>query len=280
MKSYIKYKDQIEGFKDVSETVKTVEKIAASSIHFLKQETFNLNVYASEIEKVLAWLSIFYQKKDHPLLKKRNNGNKELIIVTGNKGLDGGLWHKIITTFIEKRKQYQSIIVIGVKGKNYLDEELIHITKSFAGLSDIPQKEETEYITNYIFNEFKQKKLLKIDILYPHFVSLAEQEAKLSSLLPFEFETTEEKNKDGLPIFEPSKKKIFNNLLQKYVELFFYKIMMETKLSEFSARTVAMEHANTKIDDFIQKSTLDYTKQRRRIITQRQLESFAGHKTI
>ena len=53
MKSYIMYKNQISGVKDVSETIKTVEKIAASSVHSLKRQVSNLNLYVDEIEKTL-----------------------------------------------------------------------------------------------------------------------------------------------------------------------------------------------------------------------------------
>jgi len=274
MKSYIAHKNQIQGVKDVSETVKTVEKIAASSVHFLKQEVSELNTYAAEIERVLTRLFLFYQKEDHPLLQKRTMGRKTLVVITGDKGLVGGLWHGVINTFLKNVKQYQSIIVIGAKGENYLKEENIPIIKSFTLL-------EIEPISNYIFKEFKKGIFSQVDILYPQFIFLAEQTPNFIPFLPFEFKPAKEKkSSEGLPIFEPSKRKIFDNLLQKYIEVFFHKIIMETKLSELSARTVAMEHATTKTEELIQKSTLDYTKERRRIITQRQLESFTAHKII
>jgi F-type H+-transporting ATPase subunit gamma len=275
------YKNQIQGVKDVSETVKTVEKIAASSVHFLKQKVSNLNAYATEVEKVLIRLSLFYQKKDHLLLQKKYAGRKTLVILTGDKGLAGGLWHGVINTFLENAKQYQAIIMIGTKGENYLKEEKIPIIKLFTHFFDIPKKEEIEHVTDYIFNEFKKEVFSRVDILYPQFVSLAEQTPNFTQFLPFEFKLTKgKKNGEGLPIFEPSKQKVFDKLLQKYIEIFFYKIIMETKLSELSARTVAMEHAATKTEELIQKLTLDYTKERRRIVTQRQLESFATHKII
>ena len=62
--------------------------------------------------------------------------------------------------------------------------------------------------------------------------------------------------------------------------MFFYKIGTETKLSEFSARTVAMEHAAVKTKGLIHKFTLDYSKERRRVATQKQLEIFAVHKIV
>ena len=309
MKFYAMYKNQIQVVKDVSETVKTVEKIAASSIHSLKQEVSNLNAYAIEVEKILIRLSLFCQNKDHPLLQKKGVGRKTLVILTGDKGLVGGLWHGVINTFLKNAKQYQTIIMIGVKGEHYLKEEKIPIIKLFTYFFDISKKEEIKHITDYIFNEFKRGIFSRVDILYPQFVSLAEQTPSFIPFLPFEFTTLEitnydgknatenkrheqrkfltgfkltkeKKSGEGLPIFEPSKQKVFDKLLQKYIEIFFYKIVMETKLSEFSARTVAMEHAATKTKEIIQKLTLGYTKQRRRIVTQRQMESFAAHKII
>jgi len=281
MKSYVTYKNQIQGIKDVSETVKTVEKIAASSVHFLKKEVVSLNLYASELEKTLTRLSLFYQKKDHPLLQKKTTGEKTLIILTSDKGLVGGLWHGVVNEFLEKTEQYKSVVVVGAKGENYLQEESMPVVESFVDLPDTFPKEGVQRITNYIFDEFKKRTFSQVDILYPKFISLAEQSPKFIPFIPFNFRLTEEEqNKEGMPIFEPSKQEIFSRLLQKYVEVFFHKIIMETKLSELSARTVAMEHASTKTEEFVQKFTLDYIKQRRRIITQRQLESFVAHKII
>lgn len=279
MKTYLSYKNQLEKIEDVSETVKTVEKIAASSVHFLRQEVLDLNVYAAEVEKMLIQLSLFYQKKHHSLLQGNATGIKALVVITGDRGLVGGLWHRVVGAFLDNAKQYQSVIVIGAKGEYYLQEESAPIIKSFAHFSDIPKKEEIEYVTNYIFDEFKKGAFSRIDILYPQFVSLAEQTPNFIPFLPFEFKLIKEKKSGGgLPIFEPSKQKVFGSLLRKYIEIFFYKIIMETKLSEFSSRTAAMEHAVAKTKRLAQKLSLEYMKQRHRIITQRQLENFVAHK--
>lgn len=272
MKTYLTYKNQVQGFEDVSETVKAIEKIAASSVHFLKMEVFNLNEYQKHIEEILAGLSLSYFKKDHPLLQKNKAESKALIVITGDKGLVGGLWHTIVNSFLNKADDYQSTIAIGNKGKNYLEEEGIKIIKSG----------EINSIMNYVFDEFKREKFSEIDILYPKFVSLAEQKPAFVPFLPFKFILPEakssSKNASGLPIFEPSKQKLFNQLLQKYIGLYLRKIVLETKLSELSARTVAMEHASAKTDEFIENLTLSFRKERCRILTQRQLESFAAHR--
>ncbi len=281
MKAYLDYKNQINGLGDVADTVKTTEKIAASAIHSLKKKVSSLDSYTSNIENFLNRLSLFYSKKDNDLLQEKENNEKMLVILTGNKGLVGDLWHKVIDEFLNQKNKYQFIVVVGQKGNNYLQEEKISITKSFVIPNDVYSMEDIKQITDYIFSEFHSKNLSKIDILYPHFISLAEQRAVIIPFLPFQFNLNNQKEHAiGFPIFITAKKIIFNNLLQKYIRVIFSKIIMETKLSEFSARTVSMEHANVKIGEFIKKSTLNYMKRRRRFMTQKQLESFIVHKII
>lgn len=286
MKTYLDYKNQIEGFEDVSETVKAMEKISASSVHFLKQKVANLNVYASEIERAMAELSFFYQNESSPLLQKNASGKKALIILSGEKGLVGGLWHNLIGAFLEAGERYQSVIIVGAKGENYLREEGARIEKQFAGLAETSETSDIKEITDYIFSEFKKKTFSQVDVLYPRFVSLAKQEPVFIPFLPFIFNSQGEtksgevKTSSGLPIFEPSKKEVFAALMQKYIGMFFRKIVMEARLSELSARTVAMEHASAKTDELIKKINLNYLKERRRAITQKQLESFAAHKIL
>ncbi len=286
MKSYTRYKNQKKGFEDVSETVKTAEKIAASGVHFLKQKVSFLNMYTNYAERLLARLSLFYKENEHPLLCKNSTGEKALIILTSDKGLVGGLWHKIVNTILESSGGYHFFIIVGSKGEAYMKEENMEIVKLFNGFLDLPEGEDIKNITNYIFNEFKKGRFSQVDILYPKFISLSEQVSNFIPFLPFKFdsikgfhsEVKQLANGSGLPIFELSKRKLFNGLLQKYIGVFFHKIIMETKLSELSARTVAMERAASKTDDLIKKLNIDYVKERRRMVTQGQLESFAAHK--
>jgi F-type H+-transporting ATPase subunit gamma len=282
MKTYLKYKSQIQGFNDVLATVKTTEKIAASSIHFLKEKAKNLQLYSSQIEKILAGLSLFYSAKSCPFLEKRAAGEKLLIVITSDKGLVGGLWHRLVSFLLTKTKDYQTIAVIGRKGQRYLREEKISLSKSFLGISS----QETEKIKDYLFDRFKKREIAQVDIIYPKFISLAQQEPVLVAFLPFEF-NFEQKSEEllnqsniGLPIFEPSKRKIFDELLERYIQVSFDKILLEAKLAELAARTVAMEHASAKTEELIRQLSLAYFKERRRAVTQKQLESFMVHKML
>ncbi len=297
MKNYLERRNEIKGYKDVSETIKIEEKISTSYIRFLKDEVAQLVLYNSTLEKVLARLSQFYEALDNPLFR-RGSGKRYVVVVSGNKGLVGGLWHNLTSFLLARKNNYDFFVVTGDKMKRYLEEENIKVGKAFSSASIVPQPEEIVEISNYLFEEFKNEKLSKIDIIYPKFISLVDQQSAILSFLPFRFSLASlvepsyprgennfgySQTKDlslGLPIFEPSKREIFGFLLKKYIEVFFLKIIMEAKLSEFSARTISMEHASEKTKELIKKLRNTYFKERRRVLTQRQLENFVVHKIL
>ncbi len=283
MKKYLTYKNKIKGFKDVKETVKMVEKIAASYIHVLKKQVAILSEYREALEKMLSRILNFTNQENHPLLQMGEGGQKALIIIAGDKGMVGGLYHDLINKYLEDRNQYKNIWVIGKVAREYLEEEGIKEEKISSYNVDFSQPEEINKLSNKFIARFQENNWQNIDIAYSSFVSLAEQKPAFINFLPFSmatFQNNKEKteNNQGLPIFEPSKNHIFEVLLKKYINVFFTHIFLESKLAEFSARTVTSEHAVAKTNNIIKKFNLIFLKERKKTITQKQLESLIGHK--
>lgn len=288
MKTYLTYKNQLEGLDDVYSTVKTVEKVAASSIHLLKTEVQILQLNIAALGDILVRLSCFYEVNRHSFLETRSGSKKMLVVLTGEKGLVGGLWHSLVSAVLDKIASYQTLVVIGSKGARFLAEEDIKITQSFTISAGVLRQENVEKISSFVIDAFIKRLITQVDIIYPQFVSLVKQKPSLTGYLPFDFALEigrdfPDKDLDkelGLPIFEPSKSDIFDSLLKKYIDMSFYKLMLETRLSELAARAVAMEYAAVKTQDLKERLKLVYFKGRRRFMTQKQLESFTVHKIM
>lgn len=278
MKTYIEYKNKIKELEDLLLTTKTLEKISASYIHILKTKYINFSFYLSSIEEILKRFSLFYKDKSF----KPKGKKKMLIIILGDKGLTGGLWHNIINYFLLHKNKYQLIVSIGKKAKDYLKEEKIELRKTFENLEDIPSFEKIKEISDFILKEFKTKDIRIIDILYPKFIDLTLQIPQISTFLPLEikFQKDIDENNIGIPIFEQKKSVIFKNIFKKYVNAYFYKFILETKLSEKASRTINLEHASTKIEDLKNETINQYIKQKRKIMTTRQIENFISHKIL
>jgi F-type H+-transporting ATPase subunit gamma len=283
MKKLIHFKENIEGLSDVAETVKTIEKRAASHIHLLKKQVSTLKVYRGECEKILERLSYFYWDSNNPLLK-RGSSKKELVVITSDKGIVGGLHHKLIENLLEIKNKYQVISIVGTKGEEFAKEEGIKANIIPIQLGYFPDQEEIRKLSNYFFKVYTKEGREKVDILYPQFISSVEQNPLVIKFLPFSFSDNDFKDKSsdqkgfGLPIFEGEKNNIFDNLLKHYINVFFSEIYIESKLSEFSARTLEAENATQKTKELIENITIKYFKARKRLITQKQLESFSVHK--
>ncbi|PIR43720.1 hypothetical protein COV24_01550 [candidate division WWE3 bacterium CG10_big_fil_rev_8_21_14_0_10_32_10] len=283
MSNYISFKNKYEGIQEVLGTIKTEEKIAATNIHFLKQRVFNLSSFNTELLAILSRFSYFYPSFNTTLTKNKIGSKNILIIITDDKGLVGSLYHNMITLLLDKKKEYHSVIVIGNKGVNYIKEERIYsddlVSKPFNITSEIPSSTDIENIISYVLNTYNKKDVKRIDILYPKFISLLQQMPIIVSLLPVNLHL-EQKGGSGIPIFEGSKKDFFEWGIKTYLETNLYKIFLEANLSEFSARTVAMEHAKTQADERSLQYLHDYHKTKLKILTQRQLESFSSHKYL
>lgn len=283
MKAYFKYKSDIAGLGDVSETIKATEKISAAKIHSLKVGVKQLNEYIFELERVLMRVSQFYFDEKNIFLKKGHQKEKAVVLVTSNKGLVGGLYHNLVNFLINDLDKYDFTVVIGKKGVKYLKEDEVALDKTFLNLSEYVKHDEVSEIADYIFNLFESKGLNNVDLIYPEFISLSSQKPKLIEFLPFEFKTDKEKSEPssdtlGFPVFEQSKKEVFKYCIKKYISVFFFKIILESKLSELSARMVATEHASEKVKEIIGKLSVSYFKERKKFITKTQIESFVVHK--
>jgi ATP synthase F1 gamma subunit len=278
MENYLVYKDQIEGFREVGETVKTVEKIAAASISRLRQDMANIDAYQANIGRILTRLSLFHEVDR----TSKVTGVPAIIVLTSDKGLTGGLWRRTIDTFLTTaRQKYEVLITVGSRGEKYLKEEAVESTQTFGSDADA---------LRFVTDGFRAGRFVRVDILYPKFMSLAEHRPTIVPFLPFSFDersrSTEEPHVGGIeygsPIVEPMRAlpEIFERLMRKYIDAFFQQIAAEGKLSEFSARTVSMEHASAKTDELIKGLVLGYRTEHRRSLTQKQLESFIAHKIV
>ncbi|CAN5162842.1 ATP synthase F1 subunit gamma [soil metagenome] len=284
MKKYLEFKEKVSSYEDIGMTVKTIEQVAASQIHTFKDTLNNLNQYISAITTTLQRLTYYYKPYNHALLQQKTSGKKVLFLITSDKGLVGGLFHLVISHVMAIKSEYSTIYAIGQRGKRYLHEEDIKIIDQIFELSAIPSSEEIEVITNFIFSLYMNHGIMAVDIVYPSFVSISEQAPTVTPFLPFVFTQPQTRESEsvalGFPLFESAKKDIYTFLLERYIHSIFYKIVVEAKLSEFAARTIAMEHASAKIKKFSSQISQEYFKERRTSVTQKQLESFTAHKQL
>lgn len=263
MLNYAQYQEQYGGFTDVMDTVKTVQKIAASRIRPTKLLAQELENYQKEVESALATLlplaDTFYQ----PLLAASEHKNTGLLIICGEKGLVGDLYQRLAKA--AQKKDYRHIWIIGGQSARVARQ-----------IGNPVDKLDPDDIGKLI-DSFLSKDIDSAELLFAKNISIAQQEIELKTILPLNLSII-----DGAtslspnPIVEPDLTEFLRSLLKRHITVQIRQAIVNTHLSEFSARTVTMENAVSNTKQILTKIRLQYLKDRKHQVTQRQIESFTS----
>jgi F-type H+-transporting ATPase subunit gamma len=129
----------------------------------------------------------------------------------------------------------------------------------------------------------------QVQVVGTRFINTLTQEAVVLEYLPIgEIKALEAQNIRGAEseeelaadtteyLFEPSPETILSYLFEGYLNIYIYRVLLEAKASEQSARLVAMKNATENGEDLIRDLTLEYNKLRQGNITQELLEIAGG----
>ena len=278
MEKYATYKKKKEGYVDVHETVKTIEKIAAAHLHEIDKRARALSRYGESIVGTMARLQNLTAYLS--LAKKAEVPKRDLlVVVTGDKGLVGDAWRRLFSLYDESNRQ--DVLVIGKQGQRYIPATLAHVRHH--SFSDrLPSSEEISVLNQTLRTYIENGTYATITTLHLSAESVIDLKPVKKQLLPlFEGDVpTQEADRvvSGYPIVEGSIFSIKEKLLEKYMNSRLEQTIIETAVAEYSARTIAMEHAAAKTEEMLARLSLVYLRDRRHSETEKQLERFAANK--
>lgn len=283
MKYYAEHIETITGLIDVGETIKTIEKIAASSVHAARIEARNLALYRSTLESSLARLVSYVDTNKHSLLHPHTKKGALLIVLTADRGEVGGLWHQVVEKALAQADSYTHLVCIGTKGAQYLAEQGQAVFETLQGFEDVLDTEKVYHTNERFMHDFLHGAYARVDLLCPWYTTLEGQTTSLTTLYPFTvLPPTESAAEEalGFPLFEPSAQAVYRTLVSKYARVLFLSRVAEAKLAELVARTVAMEHAVAQTEERKRASIQAFRRVRRESVTQEQSISMNALQTI
>lgn len=280
-----KLKRRIKTAKNIAQTTKAMELVAASRMKKAQIQALDSRPYADRLLKVANGLFGRVpiregSKLNEYFLESEPQGQTAIIFITPDKGLAGALVSNIgrkLLKFIndegKKIEDYQ-FIVFGKKGRDLILRLGGNIIAQFDVSMTQPKFEMVPPVVRIFDEGFRTKKFNRVMMLYTHFVNTLSQEPKIVKLLPLSHlkeDTTLGEEKSTIIfqdyLFEPSSEEVLNFLLPHYFEIEVYHIMLEAYASEQSARMTAMKNATDNAMDIISELTLYYNKARQQVIT-------------
>jgi F-type H+-transporting ATPase subunit gamma len=281
MPSLIDIRRRIRSVKNTQQITKAMKMVSAAKLRRAQDRTIASRPYGGLLRKVLSNVAAAIAATDvastNPLLARREENRILLVLITGDKGLAGAFNTNLIKAaarFAAERPNAKiSFVLIGRKGRDFFRKRAVTVTGEHIGLAAKVQFKDTAGIARQAMELFTDEKIDAVYLLYNEFKSVVSQKLTVSRVLPAELpaQTTPMDY-----IYEDPPAEMLDVLLPKYVEMEFYRALLESAAAEHAARMTAMDAATSNAADMIEKLTLYMNRVRQASITKEIIEVVSG----
>ena len=174
-------------------------------------------------------------------------------------------------------KPEDELLVIGEKAYIHYKNFSNKIYDNFTNLAEQYSYDEVKKLRHFIIRLYRTREYASIDLVYTKYVNSLTFSPEIFKLIPLSYDVSknvEEVNYQA--ILEPSPNEVLKLIIPHYVDSLIYSKMMESALSEFASRRNAMENATNNADELLEKSRIEYNKERQAHITEEIIEVVSG----
>lgn len=266
----------------VTRAMNMISSIKLKKLNAVKEP---LNLFHSGVGEIFSAISSGLTETSHPAVKGWNKTEKiNLIVFTADKGLCGthnSSVLKEVENFIRRQRDAgiaAEITAIGNKGINRAKRkewELFHSTEiaektfTYKSISELTEK---------ICTRFEEKQIQKVYIVGNIFYSALHQNTELRQILPFT--PGGEEKETGPMIMEPDGDEMAAAAARLYVKYTMKIYLLNSLLSEYSARMTAMENATNNSQDLIERYMSMQNHARQASITNELIEIVSGKEAL
>jgi len=281
MPSLIDIRRRIRSVKNTQQITKAMKMVSAAKLRRAQDRVIRSRPYGGMLRSVLANVAAAAALDDlageNELLARREERNVLLLVISADKGLAGAFNTNLIKGAVHFIKEHPQASVklelIGRKGRDFFRKRRAAIAGDSIGLANKPAYADTAAIARRAMDLYRRAEIDAVYIIYNEFKSVATQKLTVSRVLPVE-----------LPagpvavdyIFEQAPAAMLDALLPRYVEMEFFRALIESSAAEHAARMTAMEAATSNAGEMIDKLTLFLNRVRQASITKELIEVVSG----
>ena len=281
MPSLIDIRRRIRSVKNTQQITKAMKMVSAAKLRRAQDRTIAARPYGGLLRKVLGNIAAALANDEtaaqNPLLARREERRILLVLITGDKGLAGAFNTNLIKAaarFVAERTAVETTFeLIGRKGRDFFRKREVAISGEAINIAAKVKYEDTAAIARRAMDLFRSEEIDAVYLLYNEFKSVVSQKLTVSQVLPVEL--PEQTNPIDY-IFEEPPAEMLDALLPKYVEMEFYRALLESAASEHAARMTAMDAATSNAAEMIDKLTLYMNRVRQASITKEIIEVVSG----
>jgi F-type H+-transporting ATPase subunit gamma len=281
MPSLIDIRRRIRSVKNTQQITKAMKMVSAAKLRRAQDRVISSRPYGALLRKVLGNVAAAVASDEragaNPLLAQRADQRSLLVLITSDKGLAGAFNSNLIKAaqaFVAERASGAvKMELIGRKGRDFFRKRQANITGEYVNLAAKVVFADTAAIAQKAIELYRNEEIDSVWLIYNEFKSVVSQKLIVSRVLPIELP------QQDTPIdyiFEQPPIEILDALLPKYVEMEFYRALVECAAAEHAARMTAMEAATSNAGEMIEKLTLYMNRVRQASITKEIIEVVSG----
>jgi len=285
MQSPRELRRRIKSVSGTAQITKAMQMVAASKMRKAQQAATATKPFAQllyRIQRAATSRSIDFT---HPLMERREIRNRAVILVAADKGLCGALNTNVFRVASHFDQSSTQFITAGRKAAQFVARSGRRLAAEFS-YGDTPTYAEARAITAFARQLFESGQADEVRIVATRFVNTLSQEPVSLEYLPVgaitgipiadipaDHRTTDD---DADTLFEPNPETVLTYLVNHYLSIYLFYVLLNAKASEQSARMVSMKNATDSAEDLIKALTLEYNKLRQGNITKELLEIAGG----
>jgi F-type H+-transporting ATPase subunit gamma len=253
--------------------------VAASKLRRAQDSTLSARPYSDLLDEIISDVASVLGGDEHPLLSRRAEGKRLIVLITSDRGLAGALNTNAVRFAAKEIVEHPGdleLISVGRKGRDAMRRSHVPIVAHFSAFGDRPAFADILPLARLICDEYEACTYNQVDVVFSRFVSTLVQRAEMVQLLPIRPAPDSHSIPGSQFIFEPAPDLVLNDLMPRYVGTRLYQTALESTASFFSSQMVAMKNATENADELIGDLTLSYNKARQASITSELIEIASG----
>jgi F-type H+-transporting ATPase subunit gamma len=275
---------RIRSIRGTAQITKAMQMVAASKMRKAQQAALDAQGFARMLYRIQRSAVAHAPGFTHPLLERRQVRTRAVILVAADKGLCGALNTNVFRVASQFDPATTLFITAGRRASQFVARSRRRLAAEFA-YGDTPEFAEARAIASLASDLFVRGEVDQVHVVATRFVNtltqvpLALEFLPISAITAVQIPGVDEGTAADDPAeaaFEPDSESVLGYLLERYLNIFLYYVLLNAKASEQSARMVSMKNATDSAETLIRELTLAYNKLRQGNITTELLEIAGG----
>jgi F-type H+-transporting ATPase subunit gamma len=276
---------RIKSIGNTAQITRAMQMVAASKMRKAQQATLTTRPFGQLLYRIQRHATTHAADFTHPLLTAREVRKRGVILVGTDKGLCGSLNTNLFRMAAQFDPETTVYVAVGKRAGQFIARTRRHLAAEFT-VTDSPRFAEARPIAAFARDLFLKGEVDQVQVVATRFINTLTQQPAVVEFLPIGaikgvqisgLESEADLAGDTAEIlFEPNPEAVLTYLMGHYLNIFIYRVLLEAKASEQSARMVAMTSATDNATALIKDLALEYNKLRQGSITKELLEIAGG----